>query len=107
MWKQSFNLVHRSKCAIDIAKYLNQSVDIAQRCCQFQTRGAANDATLTSLFKPVPVKANPDNINVGLELTGQINKADLLKVINKLTQSKQIKTLCKENGLDGKCLGIE
>lgn len=102
MWKQSLSLAHRSKCAIQLTKSINQSIVIAQRGCLFQTRGTADDATLASLFKPVPVKANPDNINVGIELTGKINKADILKILNKLTQSKQVKALCKENGLSSK-----
>lgn len=102
MWKQSLNLAHRTKCAIQITKSINQSLASVQRCCLFQTRGAADDATLASLFKPVPVKANPDNINVGIELTGKINKADILKILNKLALSKQVKALCKENGLSSK-----
>ena len=56
---------------------------------------------LSSLFKPVPIKPNPDDINVGVELTGHLDKNDLLKVVNQFSQLKEIKFLCMENGLDG------
>ncbi|XP_026465401.1 ATP-dependent RNA helicase SUV3 homolog, mitochondrial-like [Ctenocephalides felis] len=63
-------------------------------------RGKKDDSNLSSLFVPVPVKPNPDDINIGAEISGQLNKADLLKVLNKFYQRKEIKQLCLENGLD-------
>lgn len=69
---------------------------------QQQTRGRKDDANISALFKPVPVKSNPDDISVGAELTGKLNKAELLKVLNKFTQKREVKLLCFENGLDGK-----
>lgn len=68
----------------------------------FQVRGKKNDSTLSSLFVPVQIKANSDDINVGAELTGSLNKADLLKVLNKFYQNKEIKQLLVDNGLDSK-----
>lgn len=66
-----------------------------------QIRGKKDDSTnLSSLFVPVPVKPSPDDINVGAELTGTLNKSDLLKVISKFYQKKEIKSLLAENGLD-------
>lgn len=71
-----------------------------------QLRGKKDDSSnsISSLFIPVPVKAkpNPDDINVGAELTGTLNKADLLKVLNKFYQQKEVKVLLEENGLDSK-----
>ncbi|RZF36985.1 hypothetical protein LSTR_LSTR004673 [Laodelphax striatellus] len=55
---------------------------------------------LSSLFTPLPVKSNPDDINVGVELTGSLNKNDLLKILNKFYQRKEIKALSMESGLD-------
>lgn len=71
---------------------------------QQQCRGKKDDVNISSLFIPVPVKAkpNPDDINVGAELTGELNKADLLKVLNKFYQQKEIKQLLGENGLDSR-----
>lgn len=59
-----------------------------------------SDSSVSGLFIPVPVKPNPDDINVGAELTGKLNKADLLKVLNKFYQKQEIKILAMENGLD-------
>lgn len=75
---------------------------------QQQRRGKKDDVNISSLFIPVPVKAkpNPDDINVGAELTGELNKADLLKVLNKFYQQKEIKQLLQENGLDSKLLFV-
>ncbi|KAF4533159.1 hypothetical protein B566_EDAN001701 [Ephemera danica] len=55
---------------------------------------------LSQLFEPIPVLPTPDDINIGAELTGDINKADLLKILNKFYQRKEIKNIAKENGLD-------
>lgn len=57
---------------------------------------------LSTLFVPVQVKTNPDDINVGAELTGQLNKSELLKVLNKFYQRPEVKALAMENGLDSK-----
>ncbi|CAG9772848.1 unnamed protein product [Ceutorhynchus assimilis] len=66
-----------------------------------QTRGKRGSSKdVSSLFVPVQVKHNPDDINVGAELTGSLNKADLLKVLNKFYQNAAIKQLLTENGLD-------
>lgn len=61
-----------------------------------------SDSSVSSLFIPVPVKPNPDDINVGAELTGNLNKSDLLKVLNKFYQKPAIKVLAMENGLDSR-----
>lgn len=62
------------------------------------------DDNLSTLFVPVPVKPNPDDINVGAELTGRLNKGDLLKVLNRFYQKPEIKQLALDNGLDSKIL---
>lgn len=61
-----------------------------------------NSAPISSLFTPVTVQQNTDDENVGAELTGTINKADLLKILNKFYQKREIKLLLQENGLDSK-----
>ncbi|KAG8233333.1 hypothetical protein J437_LFUL010883 [Ladona fulva] len=66
----------------------------------FQNRGKKDETNVSSLFVPVPVKPNPDDINIGAELTGSVNKADLLKILNKFYQKKELKLLALENGLD-------
>ncbi|XP_043266679.1 ATP-dependent RNA helicase SUV3 homolog, mitochondrial [Venturia canescens] len=55
---------------------------------------------LTSLFEPVPVTPNPDDINVGAELTGALKKADLLKILNQFAQKKEVSQLAAAQGMD-------
>eukprot|EP00092_Neocalanus_flemingeri_P021974 GFUD01023831.1.p1 GENE.GFUD01023831.1~~GFUD01023831.1.p1 ORF type:complete len:820 (-),score=227.95 GFUD01023831.1:113-2572(-) len=53
-----------------------------------------------SVFKPVLVKSNPDDLNFGEEIAGKINKQALLKELNRFFTSPEIKILCKDHGLD-------
>lgn len=59
---------------------------------------------LSTLFTPVPVKPNPDDINVGEEFTGRLKKQDLLKILNKFYQKPEVRSLSSENGLDDQLL---
>lgn len=64
-------------------------------------RTKKDDASTSTLFKPVPIKLSSDDINVGAEITGTpINKAELLKVLNKFSQKRETRLLCMENGMD-------
>ncbi|CAB3370056.1 Hypothetical predicted protein [Cloeon dipterum] len=76
---------------------------LEQSCCPVVSsfRGKKDDSSFSHLFVPVPVKPSSDDINIGAELTGaEINKDDLLRVLNKFYQRKEIKNLAKEHGLD-------
>ncbi|XP_054731967.1 ATP-dependent RNA helicase SUV3 homolog, mitochondrial [Anastrepha obliqua] len=55
---------------------------------------------VSTLFKPVAVPRNTDEHDVGTEMVGKLDKAELLKILNKFTQKREIKILCVENGLD-------
>ncbi|XP_053946950.1 ATP-dependent RNA helicase SUV3 homolog, mitochondrial [Anastrepha ludens] len=55
---------------------------------------------VSTLFKPVAVPRNADEHDVGTEMVGKLDKAELLKILNKFTQKREIKILCVENGLD-------
>ena len=46
------------------------------------------------------IQPSPDDINLGEEIAGKINKQALLKQLNRFFQSPKIKVLCKEQGLD-------
>lgn len=61
---------------------------------------------VSTLFKPVQVQHNADEMDVGSELAGKLEKAAVLKILNKFTQRREVKALCSENGLDSK-YGIE
>lgn len=94
------SLVHANKGRVPFCKFnckWHRTFIVSSQCC-----GRKDDANFSSLFIPVPVKPNPDDINVGAELTGALNKSDLLKVLNKFYQRKEIKLLALESGLDSK-----
>jgi len=67
-------------------------------------RGKKSDSNTNlpeSLFHPVPIKPNPDDINVGAELTGSsLKKKDLLKILSTFSQKTEIKELAQQYGLD-------
>lgn len=61
------------------------------------------DDILSTLFVPVPVKPNSDDINVGTELTGTLNKSNLAKLLNQFQQHPDVKIILTENELDSTC----
>lgn len=67
-------------------------------------RTKKNDRGPSALFVPVPVKPNPDDMNVGEEFTGRLKKQDLLKILNKFYQKPEVRVLASENGLDDQLL---
>ncbi|CAN8025129.1 unnamed protein product [Ixodes persulcatus] len=66
--------------------------------------GHGKGSQLSSLFMPVPVKAsqNPDDINVGEELTSKLRKEDLLKLLNQFSKRPEVSSWSEENGLDAR-----
>lgn len=68
-------------------------------------RGKKHDkGNSAPLFVPVPVKPNPDDINIGEEFTGRLKKQDLLKILNRFYQKPEVRVLASENGLDDQLL---
>ncbi|XP_060528380.1 ATP-dependent RNA helicase SUV3 homolog, mitochondrial [Cylas formicarius] len=68
---------------------------------RLQIRCKRDDSSkISSLFVPVQISPNSDDINVGAELTGDVNKTDLLKILNRFYQKPEIKHLLSDNGLD-------
>lgn len=65
-------------------------------------RAKHDNSNLSALFHPVPVKSNPDDINVGAELCGSLKKNNLINVLNEFYQKPEIKAILIENGLDSK-----
>lgn len=98
--------VNQRKCHVlcqnDVTLFPNTSVSgnhIVKR-----TRKHNRSPPAPSLFVPVPVKNNPDDINVGAELAGKIKKQDLIRILATFYQKPEIKLLCVENGLDDQLL---
>lgn len=68
-------------------------------------RGKRNDRKdeskpVSQLFQPATIKPKNDT-EVGRALTGDIDKSLLLTALNKFSNKKEIRSLCKEHGLDG------
>lgn len=55
---------------------------------------------VSRLFEPSTAKGSSDS-ELGIELTGKINKSDILKILNKFSQKKENRSLCLEHALDG------
>lgn len=83
-------LLYRKGDAIKLAARLNV------------TRGATDDSinSFSKLFQPAAIKEHA-NGNIGVELTGEINKAQLHRALNQFASKKETFNLCKEYGLDG------
>ena len=56
--------------------------------------------SISKLVVPVKVKHDPCDINVGTELTGKLNKDEILTIISKFCQREQVKVAAAELGLD-------
>lgn len=68
-------------------------------------RTKKNDkSNVSALFTPVPVMNNMDDINVGVELVGQLRKQDLIRVLNSFYHKPEVKLLSAESGLDDQLL---
>lgn len=70
------------------------------------SRNKKHETNVSALFKPVQVQANIDDEDVGSELVGKLEKSELLKILNKFAQRREIKALCSENGLDCKLFPV-
>ena len=58
------------------------------------------EKSTSKLFKPIVVLPNPDDINLGKELAGNIDRSQLMSRLNTFFQSSKTKTLSREQGLD-------
>lgn len=83
---------------------LNRSILSPNRICTNIQRCKKTDpSALSSLFKPVEIRSSQDDINVGAEITGvSVDKSEIMKILNKFAQRREIRMLCLENGLDSK-----
>ncbi|KAG5317610.1 SUV3 helicase, partial [Pseudoatta argentina] len=90
------------KSALSAAAFIRRSTALGTSYVQ-PCRGKKSDSNTNvpeSLFHPVPIKPNPDDINVGAELTGSsLKKTDLLKILNIFSNKTEIKELAQQYGL--------
>lgn len=57
--------------------------------------------SISSLFKPVPVKQDSNDANIGVELTGDLNKRKIVQILCDFAKKEVIKELSIKYGLDG------
>lgn len=84
-----------------LLKYYKYKPSATASFCGSAINFVKKDDSISQLITPVPIKPGTDDINVGAELTGTLDKAELLKMLNTFTQRKEIRASCMENGLDG------
>ena len=72
--------------------------------CSASNGNNGNQKAFSSIVKALTVNPadDPDGINVGAELSGQLKKQDLLKLLNQFHTRVPIKIVAKENGIDAK-----
>lgn len=98
MWRISHRLLrycgHNFQC--------KKSDEIIFKSYAIVSRGVKDDSTtsVSKLFQPATIK-EIDVSRIGVELTGSINKSQLLDVLNQFSQKKEIFNLCKDHGMDG------
>ncbi|XP_076624970.1 suv3 RNA helicase [Colletes latitarsis] len=56
--------------------------------------------SLFSFYHPIPVKTNPNDKNIGIELTGALKKSDIIRVLNTFEHKKSLIDLALTYGLD-------
>lgn len=95
-----FRIINRFNYFRRIRLKLSSDIENYVVSANRQYNSKKDDTVLSTLFKPISIKPSPDDINVGAELTGLLNKADLLKVLSKFYQMREVKHLLSENGLD-------
>lgn len=98
MWKFSHRLL---RCGGHIFQYKKSDAIICESYA-IVSRDFKDDSSdsVSRLFQPATIKEN-DVSKIGAELTGTINKSQLLNVLNQFSQKKEIFILCKEHGLEG------
>ncbi|XP_076249132.1 suv3 RNA helicase isoform X2 [Calliopsis andreniformis] len=86
-----------------LSRQLNPTVTFNQ---SIREKNGKSNLSIGSLFQPVPVKQDSNNFNVGAELTGALNKVEIMKILNKFSQKKIVKDLALQYGLDDCLLNI-
>eukprot|EP00094_Tigriopus_californicus_P005089 TCALIF_04903-PA protein Name:"Similar to CG9791 ATP-dependent RNA helicase SUV3 homolog, mitochondrial (Drosophila melanogaster)" AED:0.08 eAED:0.08 QI:0/0.66/0.57/1/1/1/7/22/758 len=82
------------------AKTLDEFASSVFKGHQNKTAQDSSPKNINQLFKPLIVKANPDDMNLGEQIAGKLDKSTLLRALNKFLANEEIKKLSKEHGLD-------
>lgn len=92
-----------SRRAKPLKKLTAQDVNLTKnlRCLTCTSQSKQKDKSSSVLFTPIPIKVNNDELPTGEELTGKLDKVQLVKVINAFYRKPELKLLTEENDLDG------
>ncbi|KAK6644605.1 hypothetical protein RUM43_000872 [Polyplax serrata] len=91
-----------SRRAKPLKKLTAQDVNLTKnlRCLTCTSQSKQKDKSSSVLFTPIPIKVNNDELPTGEELTGKLDKVQLVKVINAFYRKPELKLLTEENDLD-------
>jgi len=93
-------LIPRNSFLNSVGEDLNFKLGIIRNFSSKRKSQKTSSSPVSTLFVPVNIKPNSDEPNVGAELTGSLDKGQLLKILNKFYQKQEIKLLAMENGID-------
>lgn len=82
-----------------ILRQLDSGIKFTQSVRKKQSKHDAQN--LNNLFRPVPVKKNVDDANIGVELTGSISKHKMIQILCDFAKHATVKELSAKYGLDG------
>ena len=70
----------------------------------YRYKSEKKETRLSSLVQalPVTIKTDPDSINIGAELTGNLGKEAVLEVLHQFEVKEEVERVAFENGLDRK-----
>ncbi|CAK9800924.1 ATP-dependent RNA helicase SUV3 homolog, mitochondrial [Anthophora quadrimaculata] len=80
-----------------LLRQLNPAIKFTQNVRRKQNK---SNSPLSSLFKPVSVKTDLNDTNIGAELTGTLNKREIIQILCTFANNNTVKDLSKKYGLD-------
>ncbi|XP_017892243.1 ATP-dependent RNA helicase SUV3 homolog, mitochondrial isoform X2 [Ceratina calcarata] len=98
MYLVNDQLKRRSNLMVSsILRQFNPRVKLTPSVRRKQTK---NDPSISSLFKPVTVKVETNDRNVGVELTGSLSKRVIIQILCNFANKNTVKELSTKHGLD-------
>ncbi|XP_076762122.1 suv3 RNA helicase [Xylocopa sonorina] len=98
MYVVAEQLKRRSNFLVSLVlRQLNPTVKCAQSIRRKHTN---SKSSISSLFKPIIVKTNANEENIGIELSGTLNKRDIINILCKFAYQDTVKELSAKHGLD-------
>ncbi|XP_015429514.1 PREDICTED: ATP-dependent RNA helicase SUV3 homolog, mitochondrial [Dufourea novaeangliae] len=83
-----------------LPSFLRQLHPVLTSSLSIRLKSKHSNSNVSSLFQPVDVKSNSDDINVGAELTGNLDKNCIITVLSTFAHKKSIRELALKYGFD-------